>query len=412
MGKRFVAIAAALLLAAASIELAAQDYDAERPRQLPRRLGPIQQAIAEIDLSTEQLQQIDALMEEYAEKMRKHRDVYRSLRPLIREMQELYRSGDMEAAKAKQREIQELTAPIRELEEEYIEKVKAVMTQEQAAKFEGHISNLRRFGPKGPGVVPGRPGFSPGEGGPGAPEQGVGSARGPRPGGGLAARRPGDIFGQLDLTDEQKEKLRALKKEQEQEHPELKADTARLRTLNRQLRRLQQQTPPDYEKINDTRAEIESLRRNLKESHESFMAEVEKILTDEQKKKLRKILKNFKRREGPGQEIIFEKLNLTDGQKGKISALREELSGKVQEKQQAIEKKQRELRELFEEMRAYHEEFEKEVLEILTPEQQEIFKNFIQERRKRLEEERPGMGKGRPQRRDFIHRPGPPEPQL
>jgi len=366
-----VAVASVLVvLVGLSISgVSAQDFEARRPRSQHPRANRLQQATAEMDLTLEQRQKIDALIEEYGQELRGYRETHRSVRTLFQEAKELQEAGDYEGAKQKREEILKITEPIRELDQRYLEKVKELLSPEQAEVLSEELAR--------------RGGQRRGEG-----------RRDPR----WRRERRRNILEELDLTEEQKEKIRKLREKQQKSNPDFESNREKLRKLHEELSAAYEEETVDPEKVKEIKDEIAKIRKELLAGHESFMKKVREILTDEQKETLRKLMQDFKERSPFGREMIFERLNLTEEQKEKISKIQDSLEKKIRKRRGKIQKKQGEISKVFEEIRKYREEFNKEVLAVLTAEQREIYENFLEKMKERM------------QRRPMRERPFPPEP--
>jgi len=213
----------------------------------------------------------------------------------------------------------------------------------------------------------------PGEG-KGRPGQG----KGQRPGGGFNRFNP---YSQLDLTEAQQQKLRALQEEQ----------GAAMRKILEELR--------------GGGGDREAMRAKFTEMREKFQKQTEAILTAEQKKKLEAIRAQGPQRPdggarpggGGGRRDPLAALNLTDEQKKKVAA--------IQTAQRT------EMRELFsggnregmrEKMTALREKTNKQIEGILTDEQKKKFKEMQSQRPTRPQGRPGGEGKGkqRPGRSD------------
>ena len=348
----------------------AQDFEARRARSQPARANRLQQATAEMDLTLEQRQNIDALIEEYGQELRGYQEIHRSMRTLTQEARELQEAGDHEGAKQKRDEILKITEPIRDLDKRYLEQIKEVLSDEQAEILSERLA--RREGPR--------------------------RGKGPRDEKGRRERRR-DILEDLDLSEDQKEEIRKLREDNEKDNPEFAADREKLRGLHEELRAAYEEDPVDHEKVKGIKDEIAKLRKELVAGHESFMKKVQEILTDEQKEKLGKLMQDFKEQSPFSREMIFDRLNLTEKQKEKISKIQDSLEKKIQKKRKELQKRQSEMRKAFEEIQKYREEFNEKVLAVLNPEQKEIYEKFLENMKERM------------QRRPMRQGPFSPEPE-
>lgn len=203
---------------------------------------------------------------------------------------------------------------------------------------------------------------------------------GPGGGGPMGGDRPTTVVLQmlskhLDLTDEQKEKIKPI--------------------------------------LESTREELRKSAEGAKSALQKSKDEIKAVLTDEQKGKLEKMKENiggavggFMRANGPeirervqdaGQEIALRmalgSLDLTDEQRGKLKSLQDD----VKQKREAIEA----------EMKPKMEELKKEVKSKLEATLTDEQKTQLKERIEQMREAGPGRGPGKdgPEGR---HRPAPP----
>jgi len=174
------------------------------------------------------------------------------------------------------------------------------------------------------------------------------------PAAGHQGRQEG-LFQDLNLTPEQKEKMRALHQQTEQQ-----AEAIR----------------------NDSSLTGEQKHAKLKDLHESSFAQIKQILTPEQQKLMEERRQKMGAM-GPGDHFP-EGLNLTDDQKQKIRSLHENARSQMEairnDSSLTEEQKQATIRDL-------HRSTREQMMQILTPEQQKL----MQERHKG----RHGRGRGR-----------------
>ena len=143
--------------------------------------------IGELDLTDEQREKIDKLRTEFEEKMKGSRETMRTAFTELRAYREK-NPDDREGLRKKRQEMMQKMAPMREGMQGFIESVKGVLNEEQLKKFNEMVAA---------------------GGGPGGRR---GRAAGGRFGG-AGARLPGldpRAIEQLNLTDEQKEKVKGL----------------------------------------------------------------------------------------------------------------------------------------------------------------------------------------------------------
>ncbi len=107
---------------------------------------------------------------------------------------------------------------------------------------------------------------------------------GPRGEGPLAA---------LDLSDTQKEQIKALHEQFEEDNA---ATLERMKTLHEQAR--EQMKSGDKEGAQATREQMKEVRESLREAHEDLRTQVEALLTDEQKAQLEEMKTKREGRKG------------------------------------------------------------------------------------------------------------------
>jgi Spy/CpxP family protein refolding chaperone len=130
----------------------------------------------------------------------------------------------------------------------------------------------------GPGMDHGSMGHGPGMG-PGA------MGHGRRMGRGGMGFEPG-VMSQLDLTAEQREKMRAAHEREQRKAIQARAD---IQLAHLDLRKLMQAEKPDQRAIDAQIDRISTMRANLQKSHVATMLEFRASLTPEQQKKLREL---------------------------------------------------------------------------------------------------------------------------
>ena len=151
---------------------------------------------AGMDLTEDQKQQIHETMKKFGDERKAwfqaHKDQFQSLRE---KMREAHQAKDQDAAKAVHEQIKALMESAPKPDKAHDE-VRALLNEEQQATFDERIAKMREHMEKwkehrGDGPPMDRHGFGPGEDGP--PPRGHRGAR---------------IFGNLNLTDDQKASLR------------------------------------------------------------------------------------------------------------------------------------------------------------------------------------------------------------
>ena len=177
----------------------------------------------------------------------------------------------------------------------------------------------------------------PGRGGPG----GFGGG-----GGALGLLRNQQVLDELDIVEEQQEKLEAIG---EKLRDEMREMFSGMRDLSREERE---------EKFGE-------LREKMQERVADIQKEVDEILLPNQRDRLKQIANQMQNRGGASRALngsLGDELGLSDKQK-------EELTEKAQELRAELEKKIGELRK----------ESEDELLQVLTPEQRKKYKKMLGE---------------------------------
>jgi len=175
------------------------------------------------------------------------------------------------------------------------------------------------------------------------------------------------LVAQLDLTDEQKEKITKLEKGFEKKAAEQREKTTeKAQELREKLRKAREDG--DRELMTKLRQESRELRVAQGEVSKEFVESVKKVLTDEQKKKLEELQKPV-----PGIPLLLqvvkeksEELKVTEEQQEKIQALAKEYKPAEAEGQpadnRALREKVRKMREdgeSQEEIRKVYQEAQK-----------------------------------------------------
>ncbi len=140
----------------------------------------------------------------------------------------------------------------------------------------------------GPGMMGGGPGYGPGMMGGAGPGYGPGMRGG---GPGFGAYGPGRGYGQgaslvdsLDLTDEQREKIRAIQEGNRQKNW---TSMGQLRSEMFALRRLYYAEKVDANAVTEQQRKVDDLRRLMLKSRLESHNQVEAVLTPEQRKQFR-----------------------------------------------------------------------------------------------------------------------------
>jgi Spy/CpxP family protein refolding chaperone len=184
------------------------------------------------------------------------------------------------------------------LRKETREKQEKILTKEQLAKYKELTQGRGQVRPgQGPGGRPGPgAGARPGEGRPGGGRQGGGF-------GGFSR----NLFGDLDLSEKQQEKINAINQ----------ARGAEMRQMFEDLR-------------NGGGADRQALTEKFRALGEKYQKQIEEVLTEEQKKKMAEMSAQGGRDQGDrdqggrGRGNPFASLNLKEEQQKKLDAARQE----------------------------------------------------------------------------------------
>ena len=164
--------------------------------------GPLAvlQRLDELDLTDEQKEKIKKLQDDFRTKMQADAE---KMRGLFQEMQDFREKNpnDQEGLRKKREEMMQKAAPMREASQAFIEEVKGVLNEEQLKKFNEMVAQGGQGGPGGPG---GRMGGG---------RMGMGAQ-------GLPGTDP-RAMAELELTDEQKDKIKGLLQRFMEEQKEL-----------------------------------------------------------------------------------------------------------------------------------------------------------------------------------------------
>lgn len=169
------------------------------------------------------------------------------------------------------------------------------------------------------------------------------------------------VLGELDLTDEQKEKVAKLREDFTKRAEENRAE---MREAFQELRKFRQENPNDQEGLRKKREEMRGKIAPMREATQNLLEEVKGVLNEDQIKKLEEIQQRGMRRRGirtgpvlPGvPPQVIGQLELTDEQQEKVKGLAQA----YQEEQRQLIEKYKGLLKLF-----------------LTPEQAEKFEKAM-----------------------------------
>lgn len=242
-------------------ERAARQKQGERRAHGPRDHGhPILGVLRKLDLTEEQKQKVQQIMKGHRESAEQWREQNREkMKQLLEQLRQAKKSGDEDKAEQIKEQIKTLTqqdgGP-----GDLIDDIKGVLTDEQKAKLEEMRPDRRPGGPGGPGDHLQR------------------------------------VFGQLDLTDAQKEKIHAIMQSHHEKMAEFrKANEEKLKTIHEQMR--QARKDRDREKMKQLMEQMRQLREGGPERG-AVMEEIMAVLTPEQQAKLKEIRKDRPRGEG------------------------------------------------------------------------------------------------------------------
>ena len=127
----------------------------------------------------------------------------------------------------------------------------------------------------GPGMMGGGPGFGPGM---------MGGGRGYGPGGGYGPHA--GFLGSLNLSDEQRTKIDAIREENRQKNW---SAMGQMRTEMFKLRGMYNAEKLDADAIADQQRKVDELRRQMLKSRIESQNQVESVLTPEQRKQFRQL---------------------------------------------------------------------------------------------------------------------------
>jgi Spy/CpxP family protein refolding chaperone len=202
---------------------------------------------------------------------------------------------------------------------------------------------------------------------------------------GAGAGQIAQILNQLELTDDQKQKIDKLRADFE---TRLKDMTEKMRTAQEDLRKFREENPNDQEGFQKKRQEMNQQMAPMRDAIQGFVEQVKAQLNEDQVKKFDQIMADrggpMGMGAGPGGRMGMQgamglpgldpktqqDLNLTDQQKENMRGL-----------QQAYQEEQRQLLDKYIGL----------IKDMLTPEQQDKFEKIVAEMKNRPGN-RPGMG--------------------
>lgn len=215
-------------------------------------------------------------------------------------------------------------------------------------------------------------------------------------------------FAQLDLTDDQKVQLKELHEAFREENQDLHGQ---MKELREQMR--EQAKAGDREAAAETREQLAELREQMKERAEGMKERMAAILTPEQVAQLEEMREKHEARRDERKDKrsdrakcrgkkgdLAEKLDLSDDQKAKIAAIREEFKAdnadelaaikelKDQAKEQfrsgdreGARETMGEIREIAEGLKDEKQAMHEAIKNVLTPEQQAIVAEMMEKKK-------------------------------
>jgi len=365
--------------------------------------GGIRSILSELNLSSAQEEQARQILADMRLEIRRQGNTRPEMQRIMREIRELRGSGaSEEAIAAKHKGMADLMAPMNEARQRGFERIRGILTDEQKEKFSALLAKSFQHD---------------------------------------AVRH---IETDLGLSPEQQEKLKELQKTMSAELAKLADQQVQVRALRNEISRLASTGPGNEDLIAAKREELSQLQQPFREVRKSFLDEVGKILTPEQQKRYFKALKQRRRRGdrlrvgragerrqtptgssylaagGIDYDAIFEKLDLSEDQENRIAGIKEAMKEDFARRNEAIavlrsrarprvvgpdtapgpgapgspEDTQARMREQIE--KAYriiaevNRDFQREVTEVLTPEQARRMFEHMQKSRSGMRRDGPG----------------------
>ena len=246
------------------------------------------------------------------------------------------------------------------LRKETLEKQEKILTKEQLAKYK-ELSQRR------PQPRPGQgPNARPGPGAGAGARPGEGRPGGGRPGGGLGGFGR-NLFGDLDLSEKQQEKIEAITQARGDEMREM------------------------FEELRNGGGDRQALTAKFRALGEKYQKQIDAVLTDTQKKKLAEMSaqrgQGGRDQGGRGRGNPFGSLNLKEEQQKKLDAARQEMSTQTRA---LFQDRETPREELAGKMQKIRDAYETKIKGVLTEEQ---FKKYQESRSSGSRDQ--GQGQGR-----------------
>ena len=208
------------------------------------RKGHMKRAFAQLDLNEEQREQIREIHESFREQNEGARD---EMHKLHEQMREQAKNGDREGAKATRAELQQMRAAMQQKVEGLQERVNAVLTPDQQAKLaemkakHGERHDARKKRQKCHG-------------------------------------KKGDLLEKLELTDDQKEKIEAIRTDFREENAD---EMAAIKELKEKAK--EQVKAGDREGARATMKEAREIGTAMRADKKEMREDIAALLTDDQR---------------------------------------------------------------------------------------------------------------------------------
>jgi Spy/CpxP family protein refolding chaperone len=244
------------------------------PEDMARQLGET------LNLTAEQKPKYDAIVEKFKPKWQEQANERAKMMDLVREMRDALQKGDEAKAEEIRKEIEDLREGSRALLTQFLDEVQPILTPEQVQKLDEFRERVERFRGGGGGLEP------------------------------LLARVPDE----LKLTDAQRPKFNELA-------AKVRANLRELRTLRDEMRKARE--GDNSARATELQKQIQEKRNT--ESVDAFLAQLEPILSDEQKAKLPDLWVRLGGGMGPNDARfvlrVAQRLELKPEQKTKLNQL-------------------------------------------------------------------------------------------